>query len=59
MQEFLLGGALNFLAAVGEDIRDSIPNKDLHDGDIIQIQHDVSDSPCRQYIYSHQYFGDV
>lgn len=41
MQERVIGGALSFLAAVGEDIRESIPNKALHDGDIIQIQHEV------------------
>lgn len=41
LQGSLLRGALGFLATVGEDIRDSIPDKQLHDGDVIQIQHDV------------------
>lgn len=40
----MVGGALDFLAAVGEDIQESIPQKALHDGDIIQIQHEVCQS---------------
>lgn len=37
-KETLLGGALQFLAEIGEDISTSIPDRQLHDGDYIEIQ---------------------
>jgi len=37
-KETLLGGALQFLAEVGEDISVSIPDRQLHDGDFIEIE---------------------
>jgi len=40
-QETLLGGALQFLAEVGEDISVSIPDRQLHDGDFIEIERKV------------------
>jgi hypothetical protein len=40
-QETLLGGALQFLAEIGEDISTSIPDRQLHDGDYIEIQRQV------------------
>ncbi len=41
-QETLLGGALQFLAEIGEDISVSIPDRQLHDGDFIEIERQVS-----------------
>ena len=44
-QETLLGGALQFLAEIGEDISVSIPNRQLHDGDFIEIDRQVRNDP--------------
>ena len=43
-QETLLGGALQFLSEIGEDISVSIPNRQLHDGDFIEIERQVRDN---------------
>ena len=44
-QETLLGGALQFLAEIGEDISVSIPDRQLHDGDFIEIEGQVRETP--------------